>query len=90
MVAFVGDHQPIPGSELGDVIPPGQGLESNDVNGPADLGTATAELAGCHAEMIADPGPPLVRQRLAVDQHERRNAMRGDHGAGDHGLARSW
>ena len=38
-----------------------RGLESNDVDDPADLGTAAAELAGCHVEMIADPGPPLVR-----------------------------
>jgi hypothetical protein len=38
-----------------------EGGEGDDVDDSADLGTAAAELAGCHAEMIADPGPPLVR-----------------------------
>ena len=75
MVAFIRDHQPIPGSELGDVIPPRQGLESDDVDDPADLGTAAAELAGCHVEMIADPGALKATWAARAKARERAWAL---------------
>jgi hypothetical protein len=63
VVALVGDRQPIPGGELGDAVAACQRLEGEDVDDPADLGAAATKLAGRHAEMIADPSPPLVSQR---------------------------
>jgi hypothetical protein len=46
-------------------------------------------LAGFDAEQVGDAGAPLVDQRFAVDQHQGGGLVRGDHGAGHHGLARA-
>ena len=62
---------PYPAVSSGDVVAAGQGLQGDDVDGAAQLGTAAAELPGLDAEELADPGPPLVGQGLAVDQDER-------------------
>jgi hypothetical protein len=67
VVAFIGDDQPVPGGQLSDVVAAGQGLQGDDVDSSAQLGTAAAELPCFHAEELADPRPPLVRQGL---QHE--------------------
>src|SRR5229473_3970974 len=66
MMALISDHEPVSGSELGDVITAGQGLQRDDVDGPAHLRPPSAKLPGRHTEMIADAGPPLVGERLAV------------------------
>jgi hypothetical protein len=89
MVAFVGDHQAIPGGQLGNVSAPGQGLQRGDVDPAAEPGPSAAELTGFHAEEVTDPGAPLVGQGLAVHQDKGRGAVRGDHGARDDCLARS-
>ena len=44
VVAFVGDYQPVPGRELGDVVTAGAGLQGDDIDDTADLRTAAAEL----------------------------------------------
>jgi hypothetical protein len=71
MVTFVRNHQPVACSQLADIGAPGERLQRDNINGPAELGTASAELAGLNAEELADTRPPLVGQRLAVYQDER-------------------
>ena len=90
VVAFVRNHQPVTCSQLADIGAPGQRLQRDDINGPAELGPAAAELAGLDAEELADAGPPLVGQRLAVDQDERRCGMLRDQRAGDDCFPRPW
>ena len=90
VVAFVGNHQAVTCSQLADISPPGERLQRDDIDDPAELGPAAAELAGLDAEELADTGPPLVGQRLAVDQDERRCGMFRDQRAGDDRLARPW
>jgi hypothetical protein len=53
-------------------------LQSEDVDGAAQLGPAAAELPGFDAEELGDPGPPLVRERLPVHQDESGDLMRGN------------
>src|SRR5262245_17515738 len=50
VVALVRDDQPVAGGEVGDVVAAGQGLQSDDVDGAAQLGAAAAELPGSDAE----------------------------------------
>jgi hypothetical protein len=52
------------------------------------LRPAATELPGLDAEELSDPGPPLIGEGLPVDQDQRGCLVPGDHGAGDHGLAR--
>jgi len=47
---------------------------------------AAAELPGLDAEELANPGPPLISQGLAVDQDECGDLMCGNDRAGHHGL----
>jgi hypothetical protein len=68
VVALIGDDQPVPGGQLRDVVAAGQRLQRDHVDGAAQPGPAAAELPGLDAEELADPGPPLVRQRLAIHQ----------------------
>ena len=86
VVALVRDDQAVPGGELGDVVAAGQGLQGDDVDGAAQPCPAAAELPGLDAEELADPGPPLVSQGLAVDQDECGDLVLGDDRAGHHGL----
>ena len=88
VVAFICDHEAVPGGKAGDVVAAGQGLQGDDVDGAAQLCPAAAELPGLDAEEPGDPGPPLVSQGLAVDQDQRGGPLRRDDRASDHGLAR--
>ena len=45
VVALVGDYQPVSGGETGDIVPAGQGLQSDHVDGAAQLYPA-AKLPG--------------------------------------------
>jgi hypothetical protein len=67
VVALVGDDQPVPGGEAGDVVAAGQGLHGDHVDGAAQLRPAAAELPGLDAEELGDPGPPLVGKCFPVD-----------------------
>jgi hypothetical protein len=61
---------------------------SNDVH---DLGRTllpAADLSGVDAQMRAQSFPPLGKQRLAVNEHERRCGVARDQGACHNGLAR--
>jgi hypothetical protein len=77
VVAFVGDDQAVPGGQLRDVAAAGQGLQGDDIDAAAQLGPAAAELPGFDAKELGDPGPPLVRERLAVHQDQSGDLMRG-------------
>src|SRR5262249_18526730 len=90
VMAFVGDDKAVAGGQLANVGAPGEGLQRGDVDAPAQLCPAAAELAGLDAQELADAGTPLVGPRLAVDQDERRSRVHGDECAGNDRLARSW
>jgi hypothetical protein len=85
VVALIGDDQPVPGGQLGDVVAAGQGLQGDHVDRSSELGTAAAELPGLDAEELADPRPLLVSQGLAIDQDERGDLMGGNDRAGHDG-----
>jgi hypothetical protein len=57
---------------------------------PRSFARPPPSLPGLGAEELGDPGPPLVREGLAVDQDQRGCLVRGDDRAGGHGLARPW
>jgi len=54
VVAFVGDHQPVPACEGRNVGAAGRGLQGDDVDGAFDLLSAAAELAWLDPEMLVD------------------------------------
>jgi len=70
VVAFIGDDQPVAGGQRGDVVLASEGLQGDDVDSPAELRAAAAKLPCLHAEELADATPPLVGQRLAVNQDQ--------------------
>jgi len=88
VVALVRDDQPVPGGGLGDVVAAGQRLQCDEVDCAAQLRPAAAELPGLDAEELADPGPPLLGQGLAVDQDKCGDLVSGDDRARHHGLPR--
>jgi hypothetical protein len=71
VVAFIGDDQPVTSGQRGDVALAGEGRQGEDVDGPAELRAAAAEMPGLYAEELTDAAPPLVSQRLAVNQDQR-------------------
>ena len=71
MVAFIGDDQPVTGSQRGDIVLSGERLQGDDVDNPAELRAAAAKLPGLHAEELTDAAPPLVGQRLTINQDQR-------------------
>jgi hypothetical protein len=87
VVALVGDDQPVPSGESGNVVAAGQCLQGDHVDGAVQLRPAAAELPGLDAEELGDPGAPLVGECLPVDQNQRGCLVRGDDRAGDYGLA---
>jgi hypothetical protein len=54
VVAFVRDHQPVPGGEGWDVFAAGQGLQGDDVDDSFDLRAASAELPCLDPEIVTD------------------------------------
>src|SRR5260370_20631736 len=90
VVALVSDYQAIPAGERDDVFAARQRLQHGDVDDPANRRPAPAELPGRDPEQLADLRSPLVGQRLAVDQHERRGGVAGDDGTRDHCLTGTW
>ena len=92
VVAFVDDDQPVAVEDLGSVVPPGQGLEGDEVDDPAAAGpsgTELADLAPIQAEQVAEALAPLLGEGPGVHQHEGRSGEAGDQGAGHDGLARA-
>ncbi len=69
VVALVHDDQPIAAGELLDVGLAGQCLQHRDIDHPTGFAATAAELAGRDTQQVADAGPPLVGQGLAVDKH---------------------
>jgi hypothetical protein len=69
-MALVDHHQPVGGGQLGQVVAARQGLEHCHVDASAHLRATAAELARGHPEVLLQARPPLVGQRLAIDQHE--------------------
>ena len=88
-MALVDHHEPVPRGQRGHVVAPRQGLQHRHVHRAAHLHPAAAELARSHPEMLLQARPPLIGQRLAIDQNKRRGRMMGDHGARDHRLPRA-
>jgi hypothetical protein len=69
----------------------GEALDGGDVDDMGGSGarpSRESHLVRCQAEMFAEPCPPLFDQLTPVAQHERRDRMMGDEGAGHHRLAR--
>ncbi len=90
-MAFVYDHQPVPGCGLGKVAAPGERLRHGNIHHAAGLAPTPdlADLLLAQAEVLGQSIAPLVNQRLAVDDHQGRNPVMGDQGTGHDGLAGS-
>ena len=67
VVALVGDYQPVSGGETGDIVPAGQGLQSDHVDGAAQLYPA-ARLPG----LDAAPGGRSYINRISAGQPPQR------------------
>jgi hypothetical protein len=67
VVALVHDDQPVATGELLDVGLAGQGLQHRDIDHPTGFASTATELASLDTQQVADAGPPLVGQGLAVD-----------------------
>jgi hypothetical protein len=89
VVTFVDDDQSVAGGQFGDVVATSKGLQHRDIDHATGLAAAAAELACPDAEELTDRSPPLLRQRLAIHQNQRRGCLLGGDGTGDHGLPRS-
>lgn len=90
MVAFVDDDQAVPFEQLGGSISAGDTLDHGHVNDARRIiptPTYHSDLAQREPEVFAEPLPPLIDERFAVDEHDCRDIMMGDDGAGHHRLA---
>ena len=89
MVALVDDHEPVPGRQLGDVVPARERLDHRDVDDaawPAAPGTDDADLSTVDAEVGDEALTPLLEERLAIDHHQRRHRAMGDDATRQHRL----
>ena len=86
VVAFIDDHQPVGRGQLGQIVSPRQGLQHRHIDRAPHLGSTSAELTDGHAEVLLHTRPPLVSQRPAVDEDQRRGRVVGDRRARDDGL----
>jgi hypothetical protein len=89
VVALIDDDLAVGAELVGEVGSAGECLQRGDVDDSGELGSAAAELPRFEAEEVGDLAAPLVRERLAVDQHERGNGSPGDDGTGHDGLPRA-
>ena len=89
VVTLVHDHLPVALGDHAYVAAARQRLERRDVHLMRAPGATPAELARLDAEELPDAGPPLVGERLAVDQDEGRRLAPGDQRARHNRLARS-
>jgi hypothetical protein len=89
VVAFVDHHGAVALQQLLRVVQTAQALDHGEVDHAGRLGSAAADLAdlvGRQAERLDQLDPPLVQQRLAVHQHQGRQAPGGDDGGPHDGL----
>ena len=89
VVALVDDDEAVV-VEDGRVVAAGEALDHRDVDHSGRAVAAAADLAdlrGVEVEVLGESGAPLVDEFLAVDDHQRRHLVVGDHRAGHHGLA---
>ena len=63
-----GDYQPVSGGETRDIVPAGQGLQSDHVDGAAQLHPAAAKLPG----LDAAPGGRSYINRMSAGQPPQR------------------
>lgn len=89
VVAFVDNHETVAGREVFDVFPAGEGGQQRDIDDAAGFGSPAADLSALDSEVLLQSVAPLVGERFAVDQNERRSGAGCDRGAGDYRLARS-
>jgi hypothetical protein len=68
VVALVGDYQPVSGGETRDIVPAGQGLQSDHLDGAAQLHPAAAKLPG----LDAAPGGRSYINRISAGQPPQR------------------
>ena len=70
VVALVDHDEPVSGSQLGDVVAPGEGLQHRHVHDPSPPGAPPSELTGLDSQEDEDLGSPLVGQCLAIHEHQ--------------------
>ena len=91
-MALVDHDQAIAAEERFEVVDGLEALNHREVDGSGEFAPSAADLADLfrgESEQRLELCSPLLEERLAVGEDERRKPPRGDHGARDHGLARS-
>ena len=92
VVALVDHDQAVVAEERVEVVDGLEALDHREVDDPGEFASSAADLADLfrgESEQRLELCSPLLEERLAVGEDERRQPPRGDRGAGDHGLARS-
>jgi hypothetical protein len=91
VVAFVDHDGAVALEQSLRVVEAAQALDHGEVNHAGRPVSAAADLSDLlrrQAERLDQLAPPLVQQRLAVHQHQRRQVSGGDDGTPHDGLAR--
>ena len=80
MVAFVDDHEPVPGGDLPEIVSTGETLGHCQIDDAAGLpaGSDLTNTLLVETEVGHQALAPLLDERLTVDDHEGRNAVMGD------------
>jgi hypothetical protein len=90
VVALVDDDVPVAGQQFLQALPARKALDGSDVQPAgwlAPAGTDDPDLLDVHVKELGQPLDPLLKQRLAVHQYERRASAGGNQVRCDHGLA---
>lgn len=89
VVAFVDDDLPVAAEQRDGVFAPGEGLDHRDIDPAAPgLRGRGADLRGIEVEEPRQALDPLLKQRAAMDEHERRAPAPRDQRRRHHRLAR--
>ena len=92
VVTLVHDDVAVVADDLVDLVAPDEALDHRDVQAPVRLSDAASDstdLSRIDAEMQRQLLHPLVQERLAVDEYDRRAGPGGDQVRADDRLPRS-
>jgi hypothetical protein len=93
VVALVNHDESVFSSQLFKIVSTSEALDHSDID-HAELTIATAsqltDTLRRQAEVLRKTIPPLINERLAINDHERGHVSMRNQRAGEHGLSCSW
>jgi hypothetical protein len=92
VMTLVDHHESVFGSQLLEIFPAGETLNHSEIDF-ANLTVPTAaqltDFLCRQAEVGGESISPLIDERFAINNHESRHIVMGDHRAGEHRLSRA-